>query len=120
MARADRLERADRLREALEGEYRQHLIVALQNAAAGHWGLFDHQQDRHARARIAPVIERLTDLAAEIDEQRDVLGLEPFALHLEFLASRGPVRSNEVGEPKQARAWLERMGEPAWPRSPSS
>ena len=116
MARADRLERADRLREMLEGEYRQHLIVALQNTAAGHWGLFDHQQDRHARARVAPVIERLADLAGEIDEQRDLLGLEPFALHRDFMADRGPVKSSAVGEPRQAKAWLERLGEDVWPK----
>ena len=115
MSRADRLERADRLREMLEGEYRQHLIVALQNTAAGHWGLFDHQQDRAARAKVAPVIERLTDLAEEIDEQRELLGLEPFALHAEFMADRGPVKSNAVGEPKQAKAWLAKLGEAVWP-----
>lgn len=117
MARADRLERADRLRAMLEAEYRQHLIVALQNAAAGQWGLFDHQSDRHARTRIAPVIERLTDLAEEIHEQRALLGQESFALHDDFMAARGPVKSNAVGEPKQARAWLERLGEPLWPNA---
>ena len=116
MARADRLDRADRLRDMLEGEYRQHLIVALQNTAAGTWGLFDHQQDRSARAKVAPVIERLTDLAAEIDEQRELLGMEPFALHAEFLADRGRVKSNAVGEPKQAKAWLAKLGEAVWPK----
>ncbi|MDE2596978.1 MAG: hypothetical protein KGL44_08880 [Sphingomonadales bacterium] len=116
MARADRLERADRLRDMLEGEYRAHLVVALQNTAAGHWGLFDHQQDRTIRAKIAPTIARLTELAEEIDEQRELLGLEPFALHEQFIAARGPVRSNAVGEPKQAKAWLERLGEPVWPK----
>lgn len=117
MARADRLERADRLRDMLEGEYRQHLIVALQNCAAGHWGLFDHNADKHARAAVAPVIERLTDLAEEIDEQRELLGLEPFALHEEFMAARGPVKSTAVGEPKQAKAWLEKLCEPLWPKA---
>jgi len=100
----------------LEGEYRQHLIVALQNTAAGHWGLFDHQQDRAARAKAAPVIERLTELAEEIDEQRELLGLECFALHAAFMADRGPVKSNAVGEPKQARAWLAKLGEAVWPK----
>lgn len=117
MARADRLERAERLRLLLEGEYRQHLVAALQNTAAGEWGLFDHRQDRDARARIAPVIERLSDLAEEIGEQRDLLMMEPFALHAEFMADRGPVKSNAVGEPKQARAWLARLGEPVWPKA---
>jgi hypothetical protein len=116
MARADRLERADTLRIALEAEYREHLIVALQNTATGHWGLFDHQQDRHARASVAPNIARLTDLAQQIDDLRDQLMLEPFALHADFIADRGPVKSNAVGEPKQAKAWLERLGEAVWPK----
>lgn len=101
----------------LEGEYRQHLIVALQNCAAGHWGLFDHRQDKHARAMVAPIIERLSDLAEEIDEQRELLSMEPFALHEEFMASRGPVKSNAVGEPRQAKAYLEKLGEPLWPKA---
>ena len=109
MARADRLERADTLRIALEAEYREHLVFALQNAAAGHWGLFDHQQDRHARAAVAPTIARLTEIAEQIDDLRDKLLLEPFALHADFMADRGPVKSNAVGEPKQAKAWLERL-----------
>ena len=100
----------------LEGEYRQHFIVALQNTAAGTWGLFDHQQDRHARAQTAPTLERLSDLAEEIDELRELLGMEPFALHREFLEARGPVKSSAVGEPRKARAWLERLGEPVWPK----
>jgi hypothetical protein len=117
MARADRLERADTLRLALEAEYREHLIVALQNTAAGQWGLFDHQQDRNARAAIAPTIERLTDHADQIDELREKLAMEPFALHREFIADRGPVKSSAVGEPKQAKAWLERLGEAVWPKA---
>jgi hypothetical protein len=116
MARADRLERADALRIALEAEYREELVVALQNTAAGHWGLFDHQQDRHARAAVAPTIARLTDLAGQLDDLRDQLMIEPFALHAEFIADRGPVKSNAVGEPKQAKAWLERLGEAVWPK----
>jgi hypothetical protein len=116
MARADRLERADTLRIALEDEYREALIVALQNAAAGHWGLFDHRQDRETRAAIAPTITHLNELAEQIDGLRDKLALEPFALHGEFIAERGPVKSSAVGEPKQAKAWLERLGEAVWPK----
>jgi hypothetical protein len=117
MARADRLERADTLRLALEAEYREHLIVALQNTAAGQWGLFDHQQDRNARAATAPTITLLTDHADQIDELREKLAMEPFALHREFIADRGPVKSSAVGEPKQAKAWLERLGEAVWPKA---
>lgn len=110
MAKADRLERLDTRRAELEGEYEEMLVAALQTAAAGSWGLFDHNKDRAARARVAPVVAALTETAEEIDAMRDQLGLEPFALHQEFLASRGPVPSSAPGEPKQARAWLERMG----------
>jgi len=42
--------------------------------------------------------------------------MEPFALHQEFLAARGPVKSSAVGEPRMARAWLERLGETLWPK----
>ena len=113
MARADRLERLDVRRSEMEAVYREVLIRALQTTAAGSWGLFDHNQDRQARARAAPVVAELCEAGEEIDDLREQLGIEPFALHQEFLASRGRVASNAVGEPKQARAWLERLGVPA-------
>jgi hypothetical protein len=106
MARADRLERMETRRLDLEGDYAQCLIAALQATAAGAWGLFDHRADKVERAKIAPVIAELTDLAETIDDLRDQLGMEPFALHAQFLAARGPVKSSAVGEPKQAAAWL--------------
>ncbi|MEC3911243.1 hypothetical protein U5A82_12435 [Sphingobium sp. CR2-8] len=110
MAKADRLERLDVRREEVETDYRDALVAALRVAAAGRWGLFDHQKDKAARARTAPVIEALSELADEIDAMRDTLGLEPFALHQEFMAARGPAAADAVGEPKQAKAWLERLG----------
>lgn len=109
MARADRLERLDAQRQYLEVEYRETLEAALQNTAAGHWGLFDHRQDRIERAAIAPVIETLEELGERLDDIRETLFMEPFALHHDFMATRGPVKSSAVGEPKQARAWLERL-----------
>lgn len=110
IARADRLERMDRRRIGLEEDYREALIAALRTTAAGAWGLFDHRQDRHDRARAAQAVDELTELADTIAELREQLMIdEPFALHEEFLASRGPVRAQAVGEPKQARAWLERL-----------
>lgn len=112
MARADRLERLDNQRVALEADYRAALVAALQQTAAGAWGLFGHNKDRAAQAKVAPIIADLTETGETIDTMREQLGLEPFALHQEFLASRGPVASSAVGEPKQARAWLERLGEP--------
>ena len=113
MAKADRLERLDVRREELEQAYRAALIAALQTTASGKWGLFDHQKDKTARAKTAPILAELSDTADEIDELRTTLGLEPFALHQEFVAARGPVSSDAVGEPKQARAWLDRLGVPA-------
>ncbi|MFM9936785.1 MAG: hypothetical protein ACKVOL_11380 [Novosphingobium sp.] len=110
MARADRLERLDRRRIGLEEDYRAALIAALRVTASGAWGLFDHRQDRHDRTRAAPAVAELEDLAETITELREQLMIdEPFALHAEFLSARGPVRAQAVGEPKQARAWLDRL-----------
>ena len=109
MAKADRLERLDARRAYLESDYRAALIAALQVCASGKWGLFDHTTDRIIRAGIEPTITELTELAEEIDAAREALFMEPFALHGEFMAARGPVSPQSVGEPKQARAWLERM-----------
>jgi hypothetical protein len=109
MAKADRLERLDSRRAELEIDYSDTLIAALRTTASGVWGLFDHRQHRIDRARAAPVVEELTDLGEAIDGMRGQLGIGPFALHEEFLASRGPVTPSCVGEPKQAQAWLARL-----------
>ena len=109
MARADRLERLDVRRQELEGEYRDSLIAALRVTAGGLWGLFGHNKDKAAQARTAPVLAALSEQAAGIDAMRDTLGLEPFALHARFMADRGPAAADAVGEPKQARAWLDRL-----------
>ncbi|MFM2372876.1 MAG: hypothetical protein RIS85_2598 [Pseudomonadota bacterium] len=109
MARADRLERLDKRRSEMEADYTQALIAALEVTAAGKWGLFDHNADKIMRAATAPVIDSLTELADEIAEAREQLFMEPFTLHDEFMASRGKPPANAVGEPKQARAWLERL-----------
>ena len=110
MARADRLERQETRRIDLEAEYTEALIAALQTAAAGSWGLFGHNRDRAADARVAPILENLNEIDAAIDAAREQLGIEPFTLHRELLAARGPVASSAMGEPKQAKAWLEKLG----------
>ena len=115
MAKADRLERLDKRRIDLEADYTAALIEALKVTASGKWGLFDHKPDRVARASIAPTIAHLTDLGDAIDAAREQLDMEPFALHHEFLAARGPVSSQSVGEPKQAQAWLNRIIPPDRP-----
>ena len=113
MAKADRLARLDDRRCDLEAEYLAALIAALRTTASGRWGLFDHTGDRSARAAVADTIDNLNQLGDTIDAAREQLGLPPHELHQQFLASRGPVVPQAVGEPKQARAWLDRLGEPA-------
>ena len=111
MARADRLERMDVLRSELETEYRDALIAALQVTAGGVWGLFGHNKDKHIQSAAAPVVEHLCDLGQSIDDLREKLDLPRFELHEQFEASRGPVAASAVGEPRQAKAWLERLSQ---------
>ncbi|HWJ69640.1 MAG TPA: hypothetical protein VNS79_06320 [Sphingobium sp.] len=109
MAKADRLERLDIRRSDLEADYTAALIDALRVTASGKWGLFDHQADRWARAAVAPVIDNLNEIGQAIDAARQQLGMPPFELQQQFLASRGPVDPQAVGEPRQAQAWLDRL-----------
>ena len=109
MARADRLERLDVRRAELEAEYTAALIDALRVTASGKWGLFDHNGDRGSRKAVASIVDNLAEIGQAIDQMREQLGMPAFELQQEFLASRGPVRSDAVGEPKQAQAWLERL-----------
>jgi hypothetical protein len=109
MAKADRLARLDDRRMDLEAEYTAALIEALRATASGRWGLFDHNADRAARKAIAPVIENLTEIGEAIDRAREQLDMPPFELQQQFLASRGPVAPQAVGEPRQAQAWLDRL-----------
>ncbi|KQN25559.1 hypothetical protein ASE86_04860 [Sphingomonas sp. Leaf33] len=110
MGKADRLERLDERRVELEGEYREALIAALRRTATGKVGLFGHARDKTQQKAIAPILAELDETAAEIDAIRARFGMEPFALHPEFLAARGPVGPNAVGEPKQAAIWLTKLG----------
>ena len=112
MSKASRLERLDNQRIEREAEYLQALIQSLQVAAAGSWGLFEHKPDRSSRAKWKDAVSILCNLGQEIDEMRVVLGMEPFELHEQFEASRGPVSSTAPGEPKQAAQWLAKLGQP--------
>lgn len=85
------------------------MLDALRLTASGKWGLFDHNGDRSARAAVAPTIEKLKETGEAIDRARETLAMPPFELHQQFLASRGPVGPQAVGEPKQAQAWLDRI-----------
>ncbi len=109
MAKIDRLERLDLRRIDLELEYRGALIAALERTAAGKPGLFHRTPDKRHREEVAPTVALLRELGEAIDDLRDRLMLPPFALHREFLDSRGPVAPSAAGEPKQAKAWLGRL-----------
>lgn len=109
MAKADRLERLDLRRLELEAEYTAALVDALRVTASGKWGLFDHNADRWSRKAVAPIIDNLAEIGHTIDQMRERLSMPPFELQQEFLASRGPVASDAIGEPKQALAWLDRL-----------
>ena len=109
MAKIDRLERLDQRRADLEIEYRATLAAALERTAAGTPGLFNHRADKRERAAVAPVVDELRSLGDAIDGIRDQLMIEPFALHRDFFDARGPVAPSAVGEPKQAKQWLERL-----------
>ena len=109
MSKAKRLARLDDHRAELEVEYEAALIAALEVTAAGKPGMFDHSQDKHTRAGFAPTLAQLCELGESIDAKREELAMERFALHAQFLASRGPVSSHAVGETKQAQAWLARL-----------
>lgn len=110
MARADRLERLDAQRVHAEADYLAMLLDALRETAAGKWGLFGHNEWQ-GRAHLPPaVFGELCELGDAIDDMRERLFLDPFALHQEFLAARGRRKSSsDVGEPKQARQWLEQL-----------
>ncbi len=110
MSRADRLERLDNQRLGDELQFEELLVAALRDAARGSAGLFGHKPDKFTRKAWDPRITELTELGEQIDDMRATLGLEPFALFAEFLASRGPVAATAPGEPRQAKAWLERLG----------
>jgi len=109
MAKIDRLERIDQRRADLEDEYRATLTAALERTAAGKPGLFNHRADKRERAAVAPVIDELRGLGEAVDALREQLMVEPFALHRDFFDARGPVAPSAVGEPRQAKQWLERL-----------
>lgn len=110
MARGDRLARLDAQREELEVAYIAALIEALEKTAKGKLALFGHKVAKgRARPAEPEAVTALLEMGEEIDAMRDTLQIEAFALHAEFLASRGPVSPSAVGEPKQAQMWLERL-----------
>ena len=73
MSRADRLERLDNQRLALEVQFKDLLIAALERAAGGSWGLFQHNTDKFSRKAWEPAVAELVELGEQIDAARMVL-----------------------------------------------
>ena len=105
MAKTERF--AQQLHE-MEREYQKVLRRALTNCASGRWGLFGHNE--HLRASGAPPeLGELRELAEGINRIRARFGEVSYPLHEELEAARGRAGPNAPGEPRQARAWLERL-----------
>jgi hypothetical protein len=103
--------------EALESRFRDALIFALRQTAAGQWGLFgrnDAALDSHfgnaADRYKSPEAADLLRLGEEIQQLRHELGfIEPNQLYERFLSYRRKRSSNDPGEPRLAREFLEEI-----------
>ena len=104
----DRTERVSRHLDELEREYLAVLTRALNDCADGRWGLFGHNEHLHSYGVPAELAE-LRSLARAINQLRGSKGDDPYPLHEELEAARGPVDANDAGEPKRAQAWLKRL-----------
>jgi hypothetical protein len=106
----DKTQRLSQRLGELEREYRALLTKALTECAGGRWGLFGHNE--HVLRLEPPELAELRDLAETINRVRARIGEPPFPLHQEFESKRGPrANSNDLGESKQAQAWLRRLDE---------
>lgn len=101
--------------DALENQYRQLLLTALRECAAGRWGLFGHNDAaikdlaQAARKRLQnPAAVELLKLGSQIEQDRRKLGYpDAFALHERFVRLRSSRSADTLGEPKLARQWLD-------------
>ncbi len=108
MNRRDRIQ-IERL-EQLEVEFSELLIPCLQQCTHGRWGLFG-AYDRFPEIKAwvsGPEIERVRELAVSIRRIRAASG-ERNELCEEFLGLCTFHRPNDPGEPKLAKAFLERI-----------
>ena len=90
--------------DAAEATYVAVLRAALEECAAGRWGLFGQNPGTDGDDRYRPTaLDELRALAKDIDAMRGKLGFDPFALHARFESLRGRRDENQPGEPKVAR-----------------
>lgn len=117
MGRARRLERLERELSLLEAEFRLKLLAALEECAAGKWGLFGKNDEvlAHESKQIRERLKSesatvLIEIGEKILEVRRQLGMtDQFALYERFSqlrASRGP---NTPGELTLAQTWLDEL-----------
>src|SRR5262249_20030229 len=92
--------------EIAESDYREHLVLALQRTAAGHWGLLGTNQHTEAMDRSAAI--QLLEAGDLIQGIRAKLGItDPFDLHARFVGLRRSCREPTAdGEPKLAAQFL--------------
>jgi hypothetical protein len=99
----------------LEDQYRELLLSALRECAAGRDGLFGHNDHAIARESPAmrrrlsnPVVGELLDLGSRIERLRLTLGVtDPFPPHERLMRMRASHSDNTQGEPKLAQRWLD-------------
>jgi hypothetical protein len=94
--------------EITEREFRELLIPCLQACAEGRWGLFGAYDAFPGFENWSPGGNRLRELAKSIRAIRSESG-ERSELCEEFLTLCTFHKSNDPGEPKLAKAFLERI-----------
>jgi hypothetical protein len=94
--------------EAMEQEFQELLIPCLQTCAEGRWGLFGAYDAVPGFENWLPGGNRLRELAKSIQAIRRESG-EHSELCEEFLSLCTFHKPNDPGEPKLAKAFLERI-----------
>jgi hypothetical protein len=117
MSREERWLKLHQELEYLQTAFQQLLLKALRACAAGGWGLFG--QNDHSEGVLYPrrsagrnEADQLLALGKEITDLEVQLGLtERNRLFKRFLAYRMRRGSNDLGEPKLAKKFLEELAE---------
>jgi hypothetical protein len=114
--RGSRQEKIERELAVAEADFLSKLLAALKRCAAGQWGLFDQNDHVDLPQRMVDQAyeqsgaRELMDLGREIQAFRTRLGIaEPFPLFARLLELRSRKTSNDLGEAKQAQAWLKEL-----------
>ena len=113
MSRASRLAKLEQKISMMEEEFREKLVVALRNCAAGRYGLFG-QNERVAglegHDRWSTDGRELLHMGEQILQARKEIGdTTDFPLYSRFLEYRSRRGANDLGEPKLAKEFLEEL-----------